>query len=111
MPITTLNWRDLIRPRGIQVEAETLTEFYGKFPDGSVLFIGTTGDNPFNSTTGSPGDAGGGADGLYGGDGNDSLIANTSNTESITSFALHVERVSLLSAGESVEKVRPWILA
>ena len=25
------NWRDLIRPRGIQVEQETLTEFYGKF--------------------------------------------------------------------------------
>ena len=31
MNITTRNWRDLIRPRGIQVEAETLTEFYGKF--------------------------------------------------------------------------------
>jgi DNA-directed RNA polymerase subunit alpha len=29
--ITTRNWRDLIRPRGMQVEAETLTEFYGKF--------------------------------------------------------------------------------
>jgi DNA-directed RNA polymerase subunit alpha len=29
--ITTRNWRDLIRPRGIQVEADTLTEFYGKF--------------------------------------------------------------------------------
>src|SRR5258708_15921811 len=25
------NWRDLIRPRGIHVEAETLTDFYGKF--------------------------------------------------------------------------------
>src|SRR5437762_13985725 len=31
MNITTRNWRDLIRPRGIQIEAETLTEFYGKF--------------------------------------------------------------------------------
>jgi DNA-directed RNA polymerase subunit alpha len=31
MNIVTKNWRDLIRPRGIQVEAETLTEFYGKF--------------------------------------------------------------------------------
>src|SRR6202789_720370 len=29
--VTTRNWRDLIRPRGIHVEAETLTEFYGKF--------------------------------------------------------------------------------
>jgi DNA-directed RNA polymerase subunit alpha len=29
--ITTRNWRDLIRPRGIHVEGETLTEFYGKF--------------------------------------------------------------------------------
>ncbi len=29
--IVTRNWRDLIRPRGIQVEAESLTEFYGKF--------------------------------------------------------------------------------
>jgi DNA-directed RNA polymerase subunit alpha len=29
--ITTRNWRDLIRPRGIHVESETLTEFYGKF--------------------------------------------------------------------------------
>lgn len=29
--ITTRNWRDLIRPRGMQVEADTLTEFYGKF--------------------------------------------------------------------------------
>src|SRR5437899_12675206 len=29
--ITTRNWRDLIRPRGIQIEQETLTEFYGKF--------------------------------------------------------------------------------
>jgi DNA-directed RNA polymerase subunit alpha len=25
------NWRDLIRPRGVQVETESLTEFYGKF--------------------------------------------------------------------------------
>ena len=31
MNITTRNWRDLIRPRGIQVEQETLTDFYGKF--------------------------------------------------------------------------------
>ena len=31
MNIVTRNWRDLIRPRGIQVEAESLTEFYGKF--------------------------------------------------------------------------------
>src|SRR3974390_1995196 len=29
--ISTRNWRDLIRPRGIHVEAETLTDFYGKF--------------------------------------------------------------------------------
>jgi DNA-directed RNA polymerase subunit alpha len=29
--ITARNWRDLIRPRGIHVESETLTEFYGKF--------------------------------------------------------------------------------
>ena len=29
--ITTRNWRDLIRPRGIQIEQETLTEFYGRF--------------------------------------------------------------------------------
>jgi DNA-directed RNA polymerase subunit alpha len=29
--ITTRNWRDLIRPRGIHVESDTLTEFYGKF--------------------------------------------------------------------------------
>ena len=29
--VITRNWRDLIRPRGIHVEAETLTEFYGKF--------------------------------------------------------------------------------
>ena len=31
MNIVTRNWRDLIRPRGIQIENETLTEFYGKF--------------------------------------------------------------------------------
>src|ERR1700722_17491406 len=31
MNIVTRNWRDLIRPRGIQLETETLTEFYGKF--------------------------------------------------------------------------------
>ena len=31
MNIVTRNWRDLIRPRGIHIEAETLTEFYGKF--------------------------------------------------------------------------------
>jgi DNA-directed RNA polymerase subunit alpha len=29
--IITRNWRDLIRPRGIHIESETLTEFYGKF--------------------------------------------------------------------------------
>jgi len=29
--IITRNWRDLIRPRGISIENETLTEFYGKF--------------------------------------------------------------------------------
>ena len=29
--VVTRNWRDLIRPRGIHIEAETLTEFYGKF--------------------------------------------------------------------------------
>src|SRR4051794_33211733 len=29
--IVTRNWRDLIRPRGIQIEQDTLTEFYGKF--------------------------------------------------------------------------------
>ncbi len=29
--MTNRNWRELIRPRGIQVEQETLTEFYGKF--------------------------------------------------------------------------------
>jgi len=31
MNVVTRNWRDLIRPRGIQIEVETLTEFYGKF--------------------------------------------------------------------------------
>lgn len=29
--LTVRNWRDLIRPRGIQVEQETMTEFYGRF--------------------------------------------------------------------------------
>jgi DNA-directed RNA polymerase subunit alpha len=29
--VVTRNWRDLIRPRGIHVETETLTDFYGKF--------------------------------------------------------------------------------
>src|SRR5580698_453256 len=29
--IVTRNWRDLIRPRGIHIETETLTDFYGKF--------------------------------------------------------------------------------
>jgi DNA-directed RNA polymerase subunit alpha len=29
--ITTRNWRDLIRPRGIQLEHDSLTEFYGRF--------------------------------------------------------------------------------
>ncbi len=31
MNITTRNWRDLIRPRGIHLESDTLTDFYGKF--------------------------------------------------------------------------------
>src|SRR5215467_10709810 len=31
MNIVTRNWRDLIRPRGIHIESETLTDFYGKF--------------------------------------------------------------------------------
>src|SRR5690349_16188717 len=42
------------------------------FPDGSVLFVGSTAGTTFNSTTGAPADPGTG-DGLYGGDGNDSL--------------------------------------
>jgi DNA-directed RNA polymerase subunit alpha len=29
--VITRNWRDLIRPRGIHIEVESLTEFYGKF--------------------------------------------------------------------------------
>jgi DNA-directed RNA polymerase subunit alpha len=29
--VMTRNWRDLIRPRGITIEQETLTDFYGKF--------------------------------------------------------------------------------
>ncbi len=29
--ITTRNWRDLIRPRGIQIDLESLTDFYGRF--------------------------------------------------------------------------------
>jgi DNA-directed RNA polymerase subunit alpha len=29
--IVTRNWRDLIRPRGIHVESDSLTDFYGKF--------------------------------------------------------------------------------
>jgi len=29
--VVTRNWRDLIRPRGIHIESETLTDFYGKF--------------------------------------------------------------------------------
>ncbi len=29
--IVTRNWRDLIRPRGMQVEQDSLTEFYGRF--------------------------------------------------------------------------------
>lgn len=31
MPMISRNWRDLIRPRGIHIESETLTEFYGRF--------------------------------------------------------------------------------
>src|SRR5271165_1757070 len=29
--VVTRNWRDLIRPRGIHIEVESFTEFYGKF--------------------------------------------------------------------------------
>lgn len=29
--LTSRNWRDLIRPRGITIEAESATDFYGKF--------------------------------------------------------------------------------
>src|SRR3954466_16026154 len=29
--MTSRNWRDLIRPKGIQIEADTATDFYGKF--------------------------------------------------------------------------------
>src|SRR5690349_24542111 len=29
--IVTKNWRDLIKPRGLQVEQESLTNTYGKF--------------------------------------------------------------------------------
>src|SRR5678809_349374 len=29
--IVSRNWRDLIRPKAIQMEPESLTEFYGKF--------------------------------------------------------------------------------
>ncbi len=31
MNIVTRNWRDLIRPRGIQIDTESLTDFYGRF--------------------------------------------------------------------------------
>jgi len=31
MAMISRNWRDLIRPRGIHIETETLTEFYGRF--------------------------------------------------------------------------------
>jgi DNA-directed RNA polymerase subunit alpha len=31
MTIATRNWRDLIRPKAIQVEPDSLTDFYGKF--------------------------------------------------------------------------------
>src|SRR5450432_2236632 len=31
MTMVARNWRDLIRPRGIQIETESLTEFYGRF--------------------------------------------------------------------------------
>lgn len=30
-PMMSRNWRDLIRPRGISIEAESSTDFYGKF--------------------------------------------------------------------------------
>jgi DNA-directed RNA polymerase subunit alpha len=31
MAMISRNWRDLIRPRGIHIETETLTDFYGRF--------------------------------------------------------------------------------
>ncbi len=31
MNLVTRNWRDLIRPRGVSIEAETLSPFYGRF--------------------------------------------------------------------------------
>jgi DNA-directed RNA polymerase subunit alpha len=31
MNIVTRNWRDLIRPRGIQIDNDSLTDFYGRF--------------------------------------------------------------------------------
>src|SRR5215510_11279662 len=31
MNMVQKNWRDLIRPRGLQIETETLTDFYGRF--------------------------------------------------------------------------------
>jgi len=31
LAMTSRNWRDLIRPKGITIEAESATEFYGKF--------------------------------------------------------------------------------
>ena len=31
LAMTSRNWRDLIRPKGITIEAETATDFYGKF--------------------------------------------------------------------------------
>src|SRR3954467_5795335 len=31
LAMTSRNWRDLIRPKGIQIEADTATDFYGKF--------------------------------------------------------------------------------
>ena len=42
MNIVTRNWRDLIRPRGIQLENDTVTGFYGlsgQPPRGEIEFL------------------------------------------------------------------------
>jgi DNA-directed RNA polymerase subunit alpha len=31
LAMTSRNWRDLIRPKGISIETESSTDFYGKF--------------------------------------------------------------------------------
>ena len=41
MSMTQRNWRDLIRPRGIQVEAESLTDFYGTHPPVPFAVLGS----------------------------------------------------------------------